>query len=150
MNEYRFCDLEVGKEQEFRVKVTEEKMHHFLSMSGDNNPLHQQDDYARRHGFKDRVVYGFLTTSFYSTLVGVYLPGKYALLQEVKKISFGKPVYIDDELTVHGAISFMNEAYKVIEIKAMIKNQNFEIVSKAKINVGLLDEVHHRDISWQL
>jgi 3-hydroxybutyryl-CoA dehydratase len=93
------------------------------------------------------VVYGFLTSSFYSTLVGVYLPGKYALLQEVKKISFEKPVYIDDELTIHGIISFMNEAYKVIEIKAMIKNQNSEIISRAKINVGLLDEVQNRDNS---
>ena len=80
-----------------------------------------------------------LTSSFFSTLVGVYLPGKYCLLQGID-IQFSKPVYIDDILTITGKVSYINEAYKQIEIKAIIINQDNEKVSKATIKVGVMDE----------
>jgi len=138
MNEARYADLRVNEERSFRVQITEEMMNHFMMMSGDVNPLHQEPDYAHARGFHDRVVYGFLTASFYSTLVGVHLPGKYALLQGVKKMNFLKPVFIGDELIVSGMIAYLNDAYKLAEIKARITNQKGEVVSDAIINVGLL------------
>lgn len=138
MNEYKFSDLQINEEKMFSAKITDEMMNQFLSISGDSNPLHQDPEYAHECGFKDRVVYGFLTSAFYSTLIGVHLPGKYALLQGVKKINFLKPVFVGDQLTVFGKISHMNEAYKVVEIKAWIINQKKEVVSDATISVGLL------------
>ncbi len=138
MNEYKFSDLAVDKQEMFTRVISSEMMDKFLSISGDSNPLHQDQKYAQERGFKDRVVYGLLTSSFYSTLVGVYLPGKYALLQGLKKINFTKPVFIGDELTVYGKVSYVNEAFKVIEIKAWIENQDRETVSNSVISVGLL------------
>jgi 3-hydroxybutyryl-CoA dehydratase len=137
MNEFIFDDLSLGLKSQFDVKITVEMMNRFFHISGDSNPLHLYDEYAREHGFKDRVVYGLLTSSFYSRLVGVYLPGKYALLQGIKT-SFDNPVYIGNQLTVTGEITYLNNAYKVIEIKGRIKNEHDIIVSKAKINVSLL------------
>lgn len=138
MNQYRFSDLVLDKQETFTRIVTSAMMEEFLSISGDSNPLHQDVVYAQEQGFRDRVVYGLLTASFYSTLVGVYLPGKYALLQGLKKISFSKPVFIGDELKVHGKVSYLNEAYRVMEMKAWIDNQKGETVSSAVISVGLL------------
>jgi len=69
----------------------------------------------------------------------VYLPGKYCILQGID-IQFSKPVYIDDILTITGKVSYINEAYKQIEIKAIIINQDNEKVSKATIKVGVMDE----------
>lgn len=110
----------------------------FLGISGDRNPLHIDASYAREHGFKDKVVYGMLISSFYSTLVGVYLPGRQALLHGMD-ISFHKPVYAQDTLTVEGEVSFLNNAYRQMEIKAKITNQNGERVSAAKIKAGFHD-----------
>jgi 3-hydroxybutyryl-CoA dehydratase len=138
MNEYKFSELKVDDEKMFSATITKEMMDQFLALSGDSNPLHQDPAYACERGFKDRVVYGFLTSAFYSTLVGVHLPGKYALLQGVKKINFLKPVFVGDQLRIYGKISYVNEAYKVAEIKARIINQKEELVSDAIINVGLL------------
>ena len=87
----------------------------------------------------NRVVYGLLTSSFYSTLVGVHLPGKHCILQGID-IQFSKPVYIGDTLKISGKVSYINEAYKQIEIRAFITNQNNEKVSKATIKTGVLDE----------
>ena len=113
MNSYKFFDINVGLEESFSVRVNSEKL--------------------------DQLVHGMLTSSFFSTLVGVYLPGKYCILQGVD-IQFSIPVYIDDILTITGKVSYINEAYKQLEIKAVIINQDNKKVSKATIKVGVMDE----------
>lgn len=139
MNKYSFTDIYIGMQESFGVTVDSEKMDMFLAISGDNNPLHTDFSYAQNRGFRDVVVYGLLTSSFYSTLVGVYLPGRYCLLQGID-IQFTKPVFTGDKLTVTGKVHFINEAFKYIEIKASITNQEGVKVSKATIRVGLTDE----------
>ncbi len=138
MNKYSFSEMKIGLEESFSVTIDASKLDKFLDISNDINPLHVDSEYAKEKGFDDRVVYGLLTASFYSTLVGVYLPGKYCILQGID-IQFSKPVYIDDTLTVTGKVSYINEAYKQIEIKATIVNQYGEKVSKATIKTGLID-----------
>lgn len=139
MNEYEFSDIKIDLEESFSVAIDSSKLDKFLDISGDINPLHVNSEYAKEKGFNDKVVYGLLTSSFYSTLVGVYLPGKYCILQGLD-IQFSKPVYIDDILTISGKVLYINEAYKQIEIKAIMKNQDNVKVSKATIKVGLIDE----------
>lgn len=139
MNNYKFSDINIGLERSFSKKITSDLMDKFLEISGDNNPLHIDSDYAKEKGFRDRVVYGILSSSFYSTLVGVYLPGKYCILQGID-IQFSKPIFINDSLTIIGKVSYINEAYKQLEIRAFILNQEKIKVSKAKIKVGVMDE----------
>jgi len=139
MNSYKFEYIKIGLEEEFSVQIDSEKLKKFLEISGDINPLHVDSEYSKSKGFIDRVVHGMLTACFYSTLVGVYLPGKYCILQGID-IQFSKPVYINDILKISGKVSYINEAYKQIEIKAMITNQDNKKVSKATIKVGLLNE----------
>lgn len=77
-----------------------------------------------------------LVSAFYSTLIGVYLPGKNALFQEVH-ISMTKPVYIGDRLTVKGKITELNEPLKRVTIKAKVLNQNGKTVSRATLEAGV-------------
>lgn len=139
MNTYSLNDIELGLEESFSIKVTNEKMEDFLRISGDNNPLHNDFEYAKSKGFQDRLVYGMLTSSFFSTLVGEYLPGKYCILHGID-IQFFNPVYIDNILTISGKVNYINEAYKQLEIKAVIINQDNTKISKATIKVGVMDE----------
>jgi len=139
MNEYKFSEIEIGFEESFVIEVDKSKMENFLDISKDTNPLHNDTNYAKKMGFQDRVVYGLLTSSFYSTLVGVYLPGRYCILQGID-IQFSKPVYVGDVLKISGKVSYINDAYKMIEIKAFIMNQANIKVSKATIKVGVMHE----------
>ena len=50
MNEYRFEDLKIGKEEFFTVTVTEEMMKQFLDLSGDTNHLHNDQVFALSQG----------------------------------------------------------------------------------------------------
>jgi len=137
MNEYTLDNIAVGLEEKFDITITKEMVENFCAISGDTNPLHLDPKYAQSHKFKDRVVYGLLSSSFYSTLVGVFLPGKYAMLQSIN-IKFIKPVFIGDRLIISGTISHTNDVLKVVEIKAIIINQDNKKVSSSKIMVGLL------------
>jgi len=138
MNNYSFPDIYVGQVHSFRKTIEPAMMTDFLNITGDNNPLHTDIAHAKEHGFSEKVVYGLLTSAFYSTLVGVYLPGKYCILQGIE-IQFLRPVYVGDTIDVTGVISYINKAYKQLEIKALVKNQNNIKVSKATIKTGVLD-----------
>ena len=74
MNHYRYEALSVGMAERFSATITEEMMSAFRTLSGDPNPLHIDADFARAHGFPDRVVYGMLTASLLSTFGGGTFP----------------------------------------------------------------------------
>lgn len=136
MNNYTFEQLSIGMEASFETCITDSMMDAFKALSGDVNPLHCDEAYAQSQRYPGRVVYGMLTSSFYSTLAGVYLPGQYCLLHEVNS-SFNKPVFIGDSLTVSGKITEINDTFRFVKIKSAIINQNGEKVSKAVIVAGV-------------
>ncbi|MBP5608701.1 MAG: MaoC family dehydratase [Lachnospiraceae bacterium] len=136
MKHYGFEELKEGVSESFKVTVTEEMLEAFRNMSGDENPLHCDEEYAKGCGFPGRVVYGMLTASFYSTLAGVYLPGEHCLLQEVNS-RFRSPVYAGDELTVEGTVKERHEGFRRIRISAVIRNQDGKKVSSAEIWAGV-------------
>lgn len=137
MKEYKFEDLEVGMSESFTVTISEKMVNDFLNDIDDTNPLHVDSDFAKDQGYADRVVYGMLTNAFLSKLVGVYLPGKYCLLQGVES-KFMRPVYIGDTLTVTGTVEELHASVKRMSVKALITNQDNKKVVKAKVEVGFL------------
>jgi 3-hydroxybutyryl-CoA dehydratase len=139
MNTYTWEELEPGLAAAFEVDVTDRMMSHFLATSGDENPLHMQDTYAADRGFRSRVVYGMLTASFYSTLAGVYLPGQHCLLHGLS-VDFNAPVYVGDRLRVRGQLAYKNEAFKRIEVDAVIENQAGVVVSKGRLRLGWIGD----------
>lgn len=139
MNQYSFEDMKPGMTESFSVEITKELQQQFESLSGDINPLHKDAEFARKRGFQDRVVYGMLASSFYSTLVGVYLPGEKCLINECK-ISYHLPVYIGDRLLVEGTVSDVREGTRRVKIAGKMTNQNGELVNAAVITVSFTAE----------
>lgn len=136
MNEYALRDMRPGLAHSFTTALTTDMIEAFAGMSGDANPLHTDDAYAKERGHPGRVAHGMLVASLYSTLAGIHLPGKNALLHGVDA-SFHCPAFAGDVLTVSGEVRHVSEAARQVEIKARITNQRGEIVSKATIKVGL-------------
>ena len=136
MNEYLFSNIETGMEESFNTLITEDFMNSFRNITKDTNPLHLDEDFAKSKGHKDKVVFGMLTASFFSTLAGVYMPGKHSLIHSVET-KFLKPVYVGDELTISGKVKEKNDLFKFIVISAVIKNQHNEKVCKAIMKVGI-------------
>jgi len=138
LNEYSFAEIRIGQTESFNITMTQDMQDGFRALSGDINPMHLDEAYAKSKGFDGKLVYGMLTASFYSTLVGTLLPGKKCLLQEVE-IKFRKPVLIGDVLRVVGECTEKNDTFKLIIMKAKVSNQSNELVSSAKLKVSILD-----------
>lgn len=136
MNDYTLLELKPGMEESFSVTVTEDMLQKFLEISGDINPLHTDTKFAYQKGYPGKVVYGMMTASFYSTLAGVYLPGKHCLLWEVDT-KFTVPAFVGDHLEISGRITEVNDRFGYIKIKARVKNQKGETVSRANITAGV-------------
>jgi 3-hydroxybutyryl-CoA dehydratase len=136
MNDYKITDISVGMVEFFNVRVTEEMLEKFYNITADYSPIHMDEKFAKSRGLKGRVVYGMLTASFFSTLVGVYLPGSNALLHGINA-TFHKPVYIGQELKIKGEVTYVNEVMKQIEIKGSAMSLEGEVFSKAKLKVGV-------------
>lgn len=79
------------------------------------------------------------TASLYSTLVGVYLPGKYCLFHKCD-VEWPKPVYLGDVLTVKGKVKAIDEKTKRLTIHAEVRNQEGVKVSRAKLLVGIQED----------
>ena len=122
--------------ESFQVTLTQEMQELFLQITGDENPLHRSAEYAKNKGYEDKVVYGLLTSSFLSTLAGMYLPGEKSLIHSVET-KYQKPVYIGDTLTIEGEIEEKNDTYELIRIKILIRNQKGEKVVKGRMQVGV-------------
>lgn len=138
MNRYSFRELTVGQTENFSTTVTVEMLDAFRGITGDVNPLHNDERFAKAHGYPNRVIYGMLTASFLSTLAGVYLPGEKSLIQSVE-VKFAKPVLTGDRLTIRGTIEELNDTVQQIVLKVEIRNQNEEKVLRGKMKVGVLE-----------
>lgn len=122
-SEYVLDDIKVGQKEKFEVVITESLVNAFADISGDYNPLHVDENYAISTNFKHRVCHGMLLTSFFSRLVGMYLPGKNALYfsQSVKFIS---PCFINDKILVEGEVLEKSNASRIITLKTTITNDS--------------------------
>lgn len=137
MNHYTYEEIEIGMKEMFSVEVKMEDQEAFCRITGDENPLHRDDAFAREKGYREKVVFGMLTASYYSTLAGVYLPGERSLVHSCEA-KFMKPVYIGDQLTIEGKVTEKNDTYRLIRVKAVIRNEAGEKVSKAEMQIGVL------------
>ena len=71
MNEYKFEDIKINMSEEFSVKITEKMQNDFRDNINDTNPIHCDKEFAVDRGFDNVLVFGMLTASFFSKLVGV-------------------------------------------------------------------------------
>jgi 3-hydroxybutyryl-CoA dehydratase len=136
MNAYTWDELVIGLTAGFDVTVTSTMMERFRADTGDDNPLHVDLDAALRAGFEDRIVYGMLTASFFSTLAGVHLPGTRCLLHGINA-TFHAPVYVGDRLSVRGTVDYRNESFRQAELACVITNQSDKRVASARLKVGV-------------
>lgn len=136
MNNYTYDQIEVGQKESFSVVITQKMLDDFKAITGDVNPLHNDEAYAKAKGHPSVVAYGMLTASFLSTLAGVYMPGEKSLIHEVNT-KMERPVYVGDELTIEGTVKEKNDTFSFIVVKVLVRNQKGEKVLKAQMQVGV-------------
>lgn len=136
LNEYTFEELKEGDSFELTKRITLEDIKSFCALTGDYHPLHSDQTYALQHGFKDVIAHGALVTSYSSTLIGMKLPGKNALVLS-QTFNYSKPTYPGDELTIIGTIKSLDKRFKTILVSVVIQNQEKIKIANGKWQVLL-------------
>jgi 3-hydroxybutyryl-CoA dehydratase len=90
-----FVDLAVGMTVSIENTVSGQDVVDFARISGDHNPLHMDEDYAKTTQFKGRIAHGALSASYISAILGNDLPGPGAVFMELN-LKFVRPVRIGD------------------------------------------------------
>jgi 3-hydroxybutyryl-CoA dehydratase len=88
---YYIEDLTVGMSASYAKTITETDIVIFAGISGDNNPLHLNEEFARDSIFKGRIAHGMLTAVFISTVLGTKLPGP-GCVYLTQNVKFKAPV----------------------------------------------------------
>ena len=121
--------LRIGQKVEFNQVISESMVEEFAKLSGDYNPHHMDESYAKRTRFKKRICHGMLLASLFSRLTGMYLPGKHSLYFS-QSLNFISPAFIDDNVTVEGEVVEISHSTGIITIKTRItKENNIELVT---------------------
>ena len=94
---YYFEDLEEGMTEIYAKTITDADIVAFAGISGDTNPIHINQEFARGTRFEGRIAHGLLIASFISTVIGTKLPGPGCIYLS-QGLKFRAPVYIGDEV----------------------------------------------------
>ncbi|RFB76381.1 MaoC family dehydratase [Methylovirgula sp. 4M-Z18] len=95
-----FEDLAVGMSETILKTVMNEDVIGFATLSGDHNPIHLSEHFARKTRFGERIAHGLYTASLISAVLGMYLPGPGAVYLN-QTLNFKGPVKIGDVVRVH-------------------------------------------------
>lgn len=95
--------LKVGDAGSFSKTITDRDVFAFADASGDFNPLHIDEEYARRSAFGRRIAHGILTAGIISTVLGSEIPGLGTIFVQLE-IRFLKPVFIGDTVTARAVV----------------------------------------------
>ncbi|MEJ7892768.1 MAG: SDR family oxidoreductase [Solirubrobacteraceae bacterium] len=126
-----------GEELTWEHTITDEDVDAFVGVSGDVNPLHIDDAFARRHGFQGRVVHGMLLGAFLSRVLGTGLPGPGALWLS-QNLRFGRAVYVGDRIAVHVRVKHRSPALGALVIETRIRNGSGEEVMSGEARMMVL------------
>lgn len=135
-----FEQIEIGQTEEFFHRILESDIDTFCNLTGDDNPLHMDDNYASKTNFKERVVHGMLTASFISTMIGTRIPGKGALWYE-QHIKFLAPVRIGDEIRVWAKVLHKSETQRIVVLETVIYNQHGKKVIDGEAKVKIVNQL---------
>ena len=131
VREVKFADIAIGDTASFSKTITEHDVYAFAGLSGNFNPVHVDEEFARNTRFKGRIAHGLLAAGLISTVIGTALPGANAIYL-AQELVFKSPVMFGDTLTATVEVIEKIEAKKRIIFKTVVTNQHGVVVIEGK------------------
>lgn len=130
-------DLKIGDSFSTERKVTDELVRKFAEVSGDYNPIHLDEEFAKTTRFGRRIAHGMLSGAFISAVLGYeFKERKIVYLSQSMK--FTAPVYLDDTVTATATVTNIREDKGIVTLETICTNQNGETLVKGEAVVMIL------------
>ena len=120
--------IEIGMTESYSKTITDADIKVFAGLSGDYNPVHMSDEYAKSSRFGRRIAHGFISVSFFSALFGTKLPG-HGCVYASQNVKFKRPVYLGDLVTATIKVVGVDMLKRLVFFETTCKVKNKEVIS---------------------
>lgn len=131
--------LTLNDSYKYEFSFTQNDVDNFAKSSGDYNPIHLDEEYAKKSIFKRRILHGFLGGSVFSKVFGTLFPGNGTIYMKQDMV-FYKPMFTEEKYIA---------VFKVIKVireknRALVKTEITDIPGNVIIGGEAL--IQHDDI----
>jgi 3-hydroxybutyryl-CoA dehydratase len=136
LEERTYDQVQVGEKASLTKTISEADIYMFAGITGDLNPLHVDEEYAKTTIFKGRVAHGILTAGLISAVLGTRLPGPGAVYLS-QTLRFTAPVRIGDTITASAEVIEKIEEKSRIRLRTICTNQEGQVVVEGEATTML-------------
>ncbi|MCL2376226.1 MAG: MaoC family dehydratase [Defluviitaleaceae bacterium] len=134
MNGLTINQITMGQSASFAKTITETDVYMFAGISGDQNPAHINEEYAKDGMFKGRIAHGMLGASLISTVLGMYLPGP-GTIYLGQTLKFMAPVRFGDTIRATCTVKDKIEEKNRLVLECIVTNQDGVVVISGEATV---------------
>ena len=129
----------VGDSETLSKTITQEDIRQFADLTGDVNPVHVNEEMAKKTRFKGRIAHGMWGASLISAVIGTRLPGPGAIYLG-QTLTFKAPVYPGDTVTAKCTVKKVREDKSIVTLETTCVNQKGDVVVEGEA-VVLVEEI---------
>jgi 3-hydroxybutyryl-CoA dehydratase len=131
--------MEPGDSAEITKTIEQADVDAFADLTGDHNPVHVDEEFAKTTRFERRIVRGMLTASLISSVLANKLPGEGSVYLG-QTLQFLKPVFPGDVITARVTVKEIREDKPIVKLETLCINQRGEIVIRGEATVLAADK----------
>ena len=124
----------VGDSAEITKTIEQADIDAFANVTGDHNPVHVDEEFAKTTRFGRRIAHGMLTASLISAVLANKLPGEGSVYLG-QTLQFVAPVFPGDEITARVTVREIREDKPILKLETVCVNQRDEIVIRGEATV---------------
>ena len=128
--------MKLGDSAELTKTIEQADVNAFADVTGDHNPVHVNDEFAKTTRFGRRIAHGMLTASLISSVLANKLPGEGSVYLG-QTLKFVAPVFPGDEITARVTVKDIREDKPVVKLETLCLNQRDEIVIRGEATILL-------------
>lgn len=119
--------FQVGQRASVTRTISESDVYLFAGITGDLNPAHTNEEYAKKTHFKTRIAHGMLSSGLISAVLGMKLPGS-GTIYTGQTLKFLAPVHIGDTITATAEIQSLDLDRNRVVLTTTCTNQDGRVV----------------------
>ncbi len=123
LRNFTFDEISIGQTASYSKEIGEQDIQLFAIVSGDNNPVHLDADFAAGTPFKERIAHGMLSGAVISAAIALELPGPGTIYLN-QSMRFRRPVLIGDTITVQLEVTAKRDDKRFVTIETTVVNQD--------------------------
>lgn len=132
MGNITFDEIRIGDYDSYVRTVTQQDINRFAMATGDENPVHLSEEFAKSTQFGGIIAHGMLTASYISTVLGTQYPGQGTIFLGLNDMKFKAPVKPGDTITTTVTVSDKHPGKPVVTFDCACTNQDGHEVLSAK------------------